>query len=100
MMYLSPGLLIFLNTFASHVIFAAALPLLFFWPIIPSRLLSGKTSSVGVRGDVTDKGEFVCNENSQMLRNSIWRTMLMYLAMTALKVLQDEMHISAKYNII
>ncbi|EDO47657.1 predicted protein [Nematostella vectensis] len=74
-----PGLLIFLNTFASHVLFAVSLPLLLLWRQLTSRLLT--------KTDANDKGEFSLSDYPQLFREQVFALLLRYTFLNGVKVL-------------
>ena len=81
----STGLLIFLNTFASSVLFAVGLPVLLLWPRISTRMLC--RDSKKNKDDVSsDKGEFTFSDDPHGFREKIFRLFVMYLVFNGLKV--------------
>ena len=88
--YLATGLLIFFNTFASQIMFAISLPLLFIWNCNVSSCNSNSQSGEGDQtkndGTAENGGELALRENPTLTRFGMFRLMAFYLAVRMLKV--------------
>jgi hypothetical protein len=85
------GLLIFLNTFASHILYALGLPVLLLWPKISIRIF-GKATRKPHENIGVDKGEFMFTDNPDGFREKMFRLLIMYQVFNGLKVSKKEIY--------
>lgn len=81
-------MLIFLNTFASPILFAVGLPVVLLWPKISIRLLGNARKSQ--EKSTTDKGEFVFIDDPVAFREKVFQLITMYLVFHGLKVSETD----------
>lgn len=79
-----PGILIYLNTFASQVLFTVASPLLLLWPCISGNLI--KLRSKAGKTTASEKGDFSFFENPVQFKILLFKVCIGMFLFTGIQV--------------